>query len=587
MFFLSVIPLIIIGGLSYTTYMKALKAKLIDSINTSLEQTGRSVDWKVKGVHKYMDLVLSSERIITILNEETFDPAKGMSYKTEKELEKFFYSCFYGDSTIKYAALFNCNGGCFLYNGGVLQNEEEVKKSGWYRKIVDGNGRIVWTGQVVETNLLSVSKDYFIAGRVLKDVTAKNLNQLGVFMISLDNDFFSDSFADVEEIPGAEAAIVDRDGMIITQQGMPDMNDITGYPFYHQIRNGEKGYLFTKFKGQQVAVVFSTSIVTGWKIVKIVPSKYLIGELQNMSYLTLFLLLGSFVFCYIVSYAVSRGISRPIKTLAAAMKQVGQKNFDIVVKVISKDEIGMISEGFNTMIKNIKDLFTRAIEEEQMKRKAQIRALQYQINPHFLYNTLSSIRLISCEAGDLKAAEMMKTLINLLKNTISKAEFLITIGEEIGNIEDYIQIQKIQYENRLMVQYAIDEEILKYQMPSMLLQPLVENAIIHGLNNKLNMDAEEALIEIRGYIKDRDIIFEICDNGVGIDSKKIAGLLQAENPSVSEKKSSVHIGIKNIHERLQYEFGKSYGVTVESEDAKFTLVRLNLPCIEKKEEIVC
>lgn len=594
LFSLAVIPLIIIGVFSYTTYMKALREKLILNIEMNMEQTTQNIDWKVESIQKYMDLIILNEQILTILHEENIDFANGGNYNILKELDDFFYSFFCEERNVKYAGLFSEKGGYFLYNSGVLKNESLVKKSKWYSEIIAGNGKTVWVGNVQEPNLLSSEKNYFIIGRrILNNINnSGDLRPLGVFVILLKNDFFADIFMDVDKTSDAQAAIIGIDGKVIMQRGNNDFGNLADYPFFQQINNEMKGHLYTEIDGHQVAVAYSTSKLTGWKIMKIFPRSYLIGEIQSITYLTLWILVASMVAFYFASFIISKGISKPIKGLAVAMKRVGKKDFEVSVPIFSQDEIGMISEGFNTMVKEIKNLFDLTIKEEQLKRKAQIRAMQYQINPHFIYNTLSIIRLIANEARDFKAADMLKTLIHLLRNTVSKAELYITVKEEICNVKDYIYLQKIQYENRLRVDYDIDDDILECMIPNMLLQPVVENSIIHGLNNKLNTEDIEAIIIIKGYHNENDLFFEIWDNGVGIDKETIANIFLGSSIRMIDKsdlhqESQVHIGISNINDRLKYEFGAGYGIQIESAAGQYTLVKVHLPFVRKKEEMIC
>jgi len=594
LFSLALIPLIIIGMFSYTTYMKALREKLILNIELNMEQISKNIDWKVESIQKYMDLIITNKQIISTLSKENINFAIGGNYRTLMELDEFFHSFFYEDKNVKYAGLFSEKGGYFLYNSGVIKNELLVKKSKWYSEIVAGNGKIVWMGNVQEPNFLLSEKNYFIVGRrILNSIDEFGVMEpLGVFIISLKNEFFTDVFMDMDKISDAQAAIISIDGKVIMQKGNTNFRDYADYPFFQQIKNKNNGYLFTEINGHQVTAAYSTSKLTGWKIIKIFPRSYLVEEIQSISYLTLWILVASMVVFYFASFIISKGISKPIKGLAAAMKKVGKKDFEVSVPIFAQDEIGMISEGFNTMVKEIKDLFELTIKEEQLKRKAQIRAMQYQINPHFIYNTLSIIRLIANEVRDFKAADMLKTLIHLLRNTVSKADLYITVKEEICNIKDYIYLQKIQYENRLRVDYDIDDDILECMIPNMLLQPVVENSIIHGLNNKLNTEDVEAIIIIKGYQNENDLFFEIWDNGVGIDKETITNIFLGSSIRMIDKsdlhqESQAHIGINNIHDRIKYEFGAGYGIQIESVVGRYTLVKVHLPFVRKKEEQTC
>jgi two-component system sensor histidine kinase YesM len=288
------------------------------------------------------------------------------------------------------------------------------------------------------------------------------------------------------------------------------------------------------------------------------------------------IIFSSLFLASVLSILLSRYVSKPIIKLSLAMKHVKEKDFNISVPIRSSNEIGEISEGFNQMVGEVKRLFDDLVIEEEMKRKAQLEALHYQINPHFLHNTITSIGLYAALKGSNDILEMTNVLGRLLKNKISNPDILISLGEEIENIKDYIFILQIRYESKITIYYDIDENLLDAKIGSFFLQPIVENSIYHGLNSKLNLEDEEAILKISAYTDGDKIIVEVYDNGKGLTQEEIDHILEVEKEANS-KHLADGIGIKNINHRIKFMYGEKFGINIESKVGHFTKVRLILP----------
>ena len=232
------------------------------------------------------------------------------------------------------------------------------------------------------------------------------------------------------------------------------------------------------------------------------------------------------------------------------------------------------------MSQDLKKLFAAVIEEEKKKRNAEIRALQYKINPHFLYNTLASIRFLALKQNSNEVSDIILLLGKLLKNTISKDSFLIPVCEEIQNIKDYLSIEQLCYDNRIKIGYNIDDSVLSYKLPLMLLEPIVENAIMHGLNERINNNQAPEIL-ISAFEQNDYICFEVRDNGIGMTKEQIDNILYDQ--ADESKYRGVHIGIKNTYNRIISHFGNRYGITITSEPGSYTIVKLKLPKISGEE----
>jgi len=294
----------------------------------------------------------------------------------------------------------------------------------------------------------------------------------------------------------------------------------------------------------------------------------------------------SLVLVILVSLLSARRLIQPIIRLAEAVRQMSDNNYPVhlpaTLDIDENDELSILHNGFNRMAIRIHALYDESLNKEKEKRKAQIRALQYQINPHFLYNTLATLQMTAIVHGDREMADNIQSLSRLLRNTISKCDHFITVSEELDIMKDYINIIQIRYKNRLTFNSSLSDKITDLLIPSLILQPLLENAVLHGLSTKLNTKTESAILRIEGSIEQNQLILSVFDNGKGINTDRLDDLLSKETEL--PKHDTVHIGLKNINDRIGLFFGSEFGVEIQSVTGKFTRVRLCLPILTEEKD---
>lgn len=311
----------------------------------------------------------------------------------------------------------------------------------------------------------------------------------------------------------------------------------------------------------------------GWRIVAVSYVDEVISEgLTNCLYLLLALLLCVLLSTLIASLVLSRLISGPINRLIFAMRDF-EKNAEefSFTPIGGSSEMMALSDSFGDMVLRIQELMSRVRSEEIALRKTELRALQAQINPHFLYNTLDSIALM-CEDGRNKdAVDMVNALAKLFRISISKGHELIPIEKEVEHAGSYLKIQKFRYKNQFEYAFQVEEQCLKYYCNKITLQPIIENAIYHGLNRMI----DEGFIRICIYEEDGDVVFSVSDNGVGMTKE------QCENILKKEDHKDAGIGMKNVNDRVKIYFGERYGMHIESELDEGTTVYIRMPKVEE------
>jgi two-component system sensor histidine kinase YesM len=321
--------------------------------------------------------------------------------------------------------------------------------------------------------------------------------------------------------------------------------------------------------------------VIGWKVVGVNYRDELVENRDQIRRTYAFWGLAFFSISILLSLFIAQRISRPIRQLRNSMRQVEQGNFSIRADIQSTNEIGELGRDFNIMVAEISKLLKNITEQQELKRKSELKALQMQINPHFLYNTLDSIIWMAEGGKQQEVIAMSSALARLFRLSISKGKEIIDIGSEVEHVRNYLTIQKIRYKDKLDYRIEVPDELKSYKTVKIILQPLVENAIYHGIKNKEG----PGLILIGGRKTQSGIELFVQDDGVGMNEETLS-LLQERlkgNKAVQPTDSSLlhsGLGVHNVDERIKLYFGHDYGLVYESAEDVGTTVRIHLPAIE-------
>ena len=327
--------------------------------------------------------------------------------------------------------------------------------------------------------------------------------------------------------------------------------------------------------------IYSVSISpnTGWRVVGVNYAAEMVRNRDTIARYYVFGTLLCVVLALVMSVLVSHRLSRPILRLRSSMQAVERGDFDIAVDVSSRNEIGDLARDFTIMVAQIKELMRRNADEQEQKRKSELMALQNQITPHFLYNTLDSVIWMAEGKQHANVVKTISALARMLRLSVSRGSELISIRDEIEHARNYLTIQKIRYRDKLDFSIEVDEEILRLRTPKVILQPLVENAIYHGIKNK----ESGGRVTVMGSLHDGEVLLRVEDDGVGMSGEPhgsvpisaVGVLTRAAAPPRRGR-----VGLRNVHERIQLYFGPHYGLSFESEQGAGTSVTVRLPVVE-------
>lgn len=313
----------------------------------------------------------------------------------------------------------------------------------------------------------------------------------------------------------------------------------------------------------------------GWYLCTLVENEKLYQEASALSLSLSKVFVTMFGAGILGAFFISSQITRRITNLSVAMDHVQEGNFSTQLSVQGNDEIAELSHHFNSMLKDLRRLMNEVVETQKEKRKRELEILQAQINPHFIYNTLDTLQWKALEYGASDLSELILSLSSFFRVSLSKGKEMIPLREEIKHVRSYLDIQKARYEEILTYEIQVEESLDDVFLPKILLQPLVENAIYHGIKPKLAQGKISILAQLEGV----DLLLTVQDNGVGMTEEQVNQLEEA----FEGKRAPVSYGLHNVHQRIRLTYGTPYGLHVESCLQDGTTVTIRLP-MEKKEE---
>ena len=337
-----------------------------------------------------------------------------------------------------------------------------------------------------------------------------------------------------------------------------------------------------RMQGEDCIIVTKTISYTGWKLVSVISkNSYNLG-LYRMRYLLVFFISITILGILLINQQVSRTITKPLIKLDRSIRDIENGNLDPDIYIGGPTEVEHLGRTLQSSVQRIRQLMDEVLEEQELKRRSELDALQSQINPHFLYNTLDSVMwMIEDEQND-GAVYMIKELAKLLRISISRGRTIIPVRDEIMHARSYMNIQKIRYKNQFTCSFDIDDSIMECATIKLIIQPLLENAIYHGVQG---MD-EDGEILVQG-IRDGDRIYlDVIDNGYGMTAEQIEKLLSGDKKQEDSSAGKGNgVGLRNVDTRIRMRFGEGFGLQIESERGEGTRMRLVLPFVEYTADI--
>lgn len=404
------------------------------------------------------------------------------------------------------------------------------------------------------------------------EVTDEGKATQALLLINLNYRYFEEIFSNVNLGNGGYVYLTNDRGDIIWH---PKQNEIYSGRFNEDNKYAatlKDGITVENLRGKNITLNVRTIGYTGWKLVGVTPSAALGIDGIKFRFFVLFVADLFLFLLAMINAFISDKISNPIKRLDGSVREIESGNLDVEILPSGSYEVEHLGKSIKNMLGRIKVLMSDLVAEHNAKRKSEFDTLQSQINPHFLYNTLDIIVwMIENENSD-KAVNIVTALAKFFRISLSKGKNIITVKDEVEHVRNYLMIQNMRFKNRFEYSIDVDEKVLSYSSLKLMLQPLVENAIYHGMEF-MDGDGE---IDVKVFKEDNSLYFTITDNGLGMSEDMVETLLSKD--FVPSKKGS-GIGVKNVNERIKLYFGSEYGLKVESEPDEGTKITIHLPAV--------
>lgn len=372
-----------------------------------------------------------------------------------------------------------------------------------------------------------------------------------------------------------QSLLINKDGVVMSSTDKSELGK--RYSNYNEVKerlNGTQGYFKTKLNHNPVTVLYTKSALNDWYLINVVPSKSLVGGNSTYYYLIVLAVILCGVFGFAFAKIQENSIIKPLDRLLKEMKKLKKGRFDIQIENSSKDEIGTISNEFVGMSNRLNELIQEVYVSKIYNQEAELELLTSQINPHFLYNTLDSIHWLAVKNKDYDVGDQIEALADIFRHVLSRGKDMVTIEEEINHLENYMFIMNARYKNRAKVKMEVDDSLRMHMIPKLIIQPLVENAMLHGLEPKM----EGGVIQVSVKKEQKAVKITVMDNGVGVDEEIIREKLR--------DKKEVHnvFALKNLDQRIKLKYGEGYGLTFKSEIGRGTVVEVDMPFEEEERD---
>lgn len=450
--------------------------------------------------------------------------------------------------------------------GGPKEAGQDFLES--YYQAVGSHRKATWTGMMEP--LFSDSLNIRNCVTVAKVIESPDEHDvLGIMILELDPELFKELLMGNQGLFQYQYLfIADREGRIIASN--PNIDNGWQKEINEHFEAGVRRFNLN-WNRRQYYVCGQYNGLTGWKTYSVIPQERLFPQAKELrSFIWLVVITCTASIAAVIAL-LAYALSRPIKRLSRAMGQVQQGDF--TVQVINKrtDEIGELTDSFNYMTDTINTLIRQVYQEKLAQKNAELQALQAQINPHFLYNTLDSINWMLIDRGASDISEIVISLGSLMRYSIEEDSTFVTLEHEIEYVLSYLMIQKNRLEDRLSYQVELDESVRHEKIPKLILQPLIENAISHGIEPLKQTGKITVLIKDDGD----EISISIEDNGVGMPPEQLSRL--KERLLETEKEGYTQIGVRNVDRRIRLHYGSQYSLRITSKINKGTTINLHIP----------
>ncbi len=553
----------VLGVTLYNRFVNRMEDMTIESSEQLLNQTAINLETYLRNMRRISDAMYYSVIKDKDLAVDSMEEEMNLLYEANKD-NLISIACFTNEGKLVAAAPV-----------ATEKDNLDIVNQKWFVHAMDQMENLHFSTPHVQNLFDNTSYRYYwvISLSRAVELTSNGNSALGVLLVDMNyssieqllNKANTDNSSEYVYLMDSNGEIIYHPKQKLIYTNLYEENNLEAIHY-------DDGSYTEEFQGEKRLITVKTVSYTGWKIVSVVPMSTFNMGLYGTRLFVVMLMALSMLAVIILNQLVSARIAKPLQKLNESVKEWEAGNLNPDIYVGGSLEVEHLGKTLRSTVDQISQLMHDILYEQEEKRKSELDALQSQINPHFLYNTLDSIVwMIEGERYE-DAVFMVTQLASLFRISLSRGKTIISIEDEIKHAKNYMNIQKIRYKNSFTVDFAVDEDVLECCTVKLVVQPLLENAIYYGVECM----GDEGEISVRAYRREADIYIEVRDNGLGMPEDMVEQLL-TDNSRVRKRGSGV--GLINIHSRIQLRFGKQYGLEIESQPDEGTMVRIHLPYI--------
>jgi two-component system, sensor histidine kinase YesM len=552
------IPICLLGLFSYFTTIQVSKERANISGKSSIDQLHDAIEFIVNDVETMSGFLIGNQSVQDYLSQE------GELYTQQRDIYGFLSNLAFSKRYIENILIMPINGNS---NIATTLTTEDIEID------VENMPKGKWWSVKEKNRTLDGKKEMITLTRPIR--STNNYELIGYLSISLNQKVITE-YVNSIDLEWNGSVLLMNDGKVLaenTHNKSVDL-DISRLNQYIKDRNQDESFIYQSTN--EKATVFTRDIPSvDWELVEIIPFKEYSSQNSYFLWLTIYsVILAALLSTSLVIFFISK-VLKPLTSLKESIQKSNPGDTIKTVDSYTDNEIGELIRTYNGLNYRIAELLDELKKKESLKRTLDMQALQSQINPHFLYNTLASVHWIALSTKAYDISKVVSHLSNFLRFSLNKGNEYCTVEQEVGNLIYYLEILKIRYPNSFQLELSIPDEIKQHSMLKLVLQPLIENSINHGF---FKVENYYGMIHVTAKEQDGYMLFEIKDNGIGIPDEKLKELNeQFKKDPVNEMVIGKNYGLRNVNLRLILHFGKNSGLTIDSEINKGTVVRFSVP----------
>lgn len=566
-----VLPIFLINTLLNNFYTHVIIKKNSEQVEQNLQQLASSIKEEISNISLSAATLAQDKGLQNLITSWKYEKSDLIKLQMSKQIVEILNYLFNYNKDVESIVFFFKDEGVYTFRKDLKVEESKIRQKEWYKKAIQNKEKVI-NIKPTEKILIGIpDKPRGLSAAIAPSLNTNSNynNKIEVIYVMFKTSIFDSIYEKSSDKEINEVVISDEKGEIIISSEEKLLGKSTKEIAYID-ENLKKDNYVIKISDKKAYVTTYDLTKYGWKMFYIKDYNLLMKEMKNawILFISFFIVL---VGLFIIFIAITvKSIIDPLQELIKKMRSAEKGDFDDEIHVEGTEEIINLGQSYNNMIREIKELMYERDLKEKQRSKEEIKALQAQINPHFIYNTLNCIRLMAMMAKATGIKNITDAFMKLLSLTFKSQENMITVKEEIECLQQYVYIMKIRYGDNFNIKYNIDSNIREFLIIKLILQPLVENAITHGIVHR----GIKGKIIVNGYIKCDNIIIEVIDNGLGMSEQKINEVLINKS---EHNKSFNKIGVINVDKRLKLNFGKEYGITIKSRVNCYTKIIVKIP----------